>query len=109
MEMLAAGEKVSSNQAVTHGSISERPTLPVSMPSVDPDQREQTPVTPAAIRERFATPVGASTKATPGSTPRRPRRKFPGPAGLLPKLVGYCLFLDVRLKPLHWVSLDITT
>ena len=107
MEMLAAGEKVSSKQAVTHGSISERPTLPVSR--VAPDQREQTPVIPSAIRERFTTPVGASMKATPGSTPRRPRRKFPGPAGLLPKLVGHCWFLDVRLKPLHWVSLDITT
>ena len=108
MEMLAAGEKISSKQAVTHGSISERPTLLVSMPSEDPNQRYQTPVIPAAIRERFTTPIGASTKATPGSTPRRPRRKFPGPAGLLPKLVGHCWCLDVRMKILHWVSLDIT-
>ena len=90
--MLSAGEQVFTSTTVIPGSVSGR--LSVARTGVSVAQDDQSPVI-AGIRESLMTPVGTSAKATPGSTPRRPRRKFPGPAGLLPKLVGSFLFLHL--------------
>ena len=85
--MVPEGEQGPPSITTMTGSITERSTPLATNFQTDLIQGNQTPGNIAAVREKIVTPVGSIAKPTPGSTPRRPKRKFPGPAGLLPKLV----------------------
>ena len=87
VEIVPMGEQGPPSTTTMTGSVAERSTPLATNFQMDHIQGNQTPGNIAAVREKIVTPVGSISKATPGSTPRRPKRKFPGPAGLLPKLV----------------------
>uniref|UniRef100_A0A8C4PX99 Homologous recombination OB-fold protein OB-fold domain-containing protein n=1 Tax=Eptatretus burgeri TaxID=7764 RepID=A0A8C4PX99_EPTBU len=72
-----------------------RPLLAMPSPTVPPDP--SVPLQARVITNRLAQLVSASNRLTPlphcaKASPSCAKRRFPGPAGLLPQHVGFCVF-----------------